>query len=203
MFRLCLFISAVIFSANLYAQQATPSPAVRRILEKAVTEVKENRQVFDKSNEKPLGDALADLTELSMNLIQQGKNVDATAVLKQIETLDADVMKMANAPEPVPAPRPAPQKPLLERMAGKWTHPNSGHIYYFAADGLFRENRKNDGGVHSQGRLVLVSPDVAEVALSNNHRLQVRLAGPDMLAVLVWGPAGKPVNQGIVLERMR
>lgn len=206
MLRLCLFISAVICSANLYAQQATPSPAVRRILEKTVIEVRRNRQAFDEANQKPLGDARTDLRQLSTKLIQDGKTVDATAVLKQIETLDIDVARMANAPAPVPVvgggARVPPQKPLLERLAGRWGHPNLGFAVVIDSTGAMQEIT-HTGKVQASGRLQILNTDTAEARLSNGYRCEYTPAGEDRLAMLVWEPSGKQFAEGRCLVRSK
>lgn len=200
MLRLCLLISAVICSANLYAQQETPSPAVERILDKAVTEVKKNRQAFDEANQKPLGDARVELQDLSTKLISDGKTVDATAVLKQIETLEAEVMKMAKAPAPVPAPRPIPEKPLLVRMAGKWTQ--NGHVdhYEFRPDSTARAINNQTGVVSTNGVIAVVG-DTATVKWNNGWIYMIKAVDDSSLALVGRiAPAGHK-KEGLLLWR--
>jgi len=123
---LLIALIAFVASANLYGQEPKPSPAVKRILEDTARKVRTNRQAFDKANEKPLAEARKALEELSTKLIKDGKAEEAAAVLKQVGTLEMDVMRIANAPAPMPVGGGGvgPQKPLLERLEGKWTHPN-------------------------------------------------------------------------------
>jgi hypothetical protein len=192
---LLLALVAVLFSANLYGQDTKkPSQAVERILNKAVMEVRKNRQEFDKANQKPLGDARVELQDLSTKLIKDGKTVDATAVLKQIETLDVDVMKRAGAPEPAPMPRPTPQKLLLEKLVGRWQRP--GYEYVIGADGMIRAS-DGDGG-----RLVLVSPEIAEVIWKTGTKTQYLMAHDDIACGVVLLPNGSR-KQIYVLERVK
>lgn len=90
-----------------------PSPAVKRILDKAVAEVKKNLAEFAKENEKPLGDARGELQGLFQKLVDGGKSEDAQAVVKQIETLQADVLRMASGGQK-PTLKPA-VKTILEK----------------------------------------------------------------------------------------
>jgi hypothetical protein len=71
---LILLIAFSLCSATVHGQEAKkPSPAVKRVLDKAVAEVKKNRQEFDKANAKPLGDARVELQDWSTKLIKDGK----------------------------------------------------------------------------------------------------------------------------------
>ena len=70
-------------------------------------------------------------------------------------------------------------------------------------DGKFHEDEKTSGKVNASGNIVELSDEVAEIKLSNAHRIQVMPAGNDRLALLVWDPAGKPALLGIVLERVK
>lgn len=88
-------------------------PAVKPILEEAVIEVRKNRQEFDRNNETPLAEARRDLQELVSKLVNDDKRGDAQAVLKQIETLQPDVLRIASGGER-PALKP-PVKTILEK----------------------------------------------------------------------------------------
>jgi hypothetical protein len=155
-----LLIGLIAFfaSANLYGQEAKkPSPAVTRILDEAVRAVKKNRVDFDKANQKPLGDARKALEELSTKLIKDGKADEAGAVLKQVGTLEADVMRMANAPAPVPAPVPA--EPQIDRQiqavlcGPKWRHGKHPNRYLFFPDGSYvLEGTRRTGTYEVVGR---------------------------------------------------
>lgn len=111
---LILFIAFSLFTATVYGQEKPmPSPAVKAMLDQAVVEVKRNRQEFAKANEKPLGDAREELQGLFQKLVDSGKSADAQAVLKQIETLQADVLRMASdGSKPTMKP---PVKTILEK----------------------------------------------------------------------------------------
>jgi hypothetical protein len=146
-----LFLLALIpflFSATLYGQEAKkPSPAVKRILDEAVRAVKKNRVDFDKANQKPLGEARKALEDLSKKLIEDGKAEEATAVLRQVGNLEADVMRMANAPPPMVGG--GQQKPS---PVGKWSWPDGGTIQ-LNADGTA------SGSWHSEKGLWTIGPD--------------------------------------------
>ena len=123
------------------ADELKPSPQVKRILDKAAVEVKKNRQEFDKANEKPLGEARKALEELSTKLIKDGKAEEATAVLKQVGTLETDVLRMANSPAIVAlggGARVAPNAQLIAYLCKqKWKHGGFSFRYSFNADGSY------------------------------------------------------------------
>lgn len=173
-----------------------PSPAAKKILEKAVAKVKTNRQEFDKANKKPLDEARAELQELAKKLVDDGKAQEATSVLKQVGTLDADVLKMANAPVPVAGGGAVPQKPLLERMAGKWRRGGNNDVFVIGPDGFVQISNGD------QGKLLLMSPEVAEVVLKSGWKLRVLMAQEDIACALEWDPRGRQ-TQGFVLEQMK
>ena len=200
--RPLFLLLAVLLSATVHGQEAKkPSPAVTRILDEAVRAVKRNRVDFDKANQKPLGEARKALDELSTKLIKDGKADEAAAVLRQVGTLEADVMRMANAPPPVPGGAVA-QKPLLERLAGRWAHPNDKAFYAIQPDGAIQQGNKGDGKVFRQGVLQLSADGSAEVAM-DGMRFKVREAGPDTIAIEMWDSAGKPGLLGVVLTRIK
>jgi hypothetical protein len=187
-----------------------PMPAVKRILDKTLLQVKKNRQEFAKANEIPFADARRELQALAKQLVDDGKTEEAAAVLKQVGTLEADLLSKADvsspapAPAPAPAPiKPAPQKPFQQRLVGAWTHPNSRLTYYFELDGSFHENWRADGKVNATGTVVWVTPEVAVIKMTNNYKIRVTPAGEDRLALLVWDELDKPVDLGMVLERSR
>lgn len=144
MHRVSLLIAFSLLSATVYGQEPKkPSPEVKKILDKAIAEVKKNRQEFDKANETPLGDAKKALAELSTKLIKGNKAIEAGVVLKQIETLEADVLKMANASEPPRAqPRGDTWSPVGAynyQQTDGWTakitiHPNGAITYHDKKD---------------------------------------------------------------------
>jgi hypothetical protein len=200
---LSIAIIASLWFTSVVMADDKPSPTVKRILDKAVGEVKKNLADFSKKSEKPLGDARLELQELSKKLIEDGKTVDATAVLKQIETLEADVMRMAKAPEHSGGGgKPAPQKPLLERMAGRWSHGSHDHAFFIEPNGNITEVVKRNGQVNSRGRAVNISDDVVEVRLENGYKSQMGLVGDKILAMVWWEPSGKPM-QGWFFERIK
>ncbi len=183
------------------ADEPKPSPAVKRILEDTARKVRTNRQAFEKANEKPLADARQELHELVAKLNKDGKTKEAIDTLKQVETLDADVMRMANAPMPAGGGAGAgPQKPLLERAAGKWTHPNYKYTFVVERTGEMAEITKT-GEVKYTGRLKALSDETAEAMMSHGYKVQVTPAGNDRLAIMVYSPDGKPWGEGRCLTR--
>lgn len=180
-------ISTLCFTSVVLAEDK-PSPAVKRILDKAVGKVRANRTEFDKANKKPLDEARAELQDLSTKLIKDGKTQEAGDVLRQVGTLEADVMRMANAPPPV-AGAGGPQKPLLERMAGKWESrdPDWQFFLEIRPDGVVRQITKASGRMGLEGRLTLLKPEQAEVTWSNGEKRYLLLAGEGVDAVLCYG----------------
>lgn len=194
-----VLVVAVICPAVLAEEK--PSPALKRILDKAVGSVRANRTEFDKASEKPLSEARQELQDLSTKLIKDGKTDEATAVLAHVKTLETDVMKMANAPAPS-AGRPVPTKPLLERMAGKWdTKASTIHMRVYA-NGSVEAVRNTDGGLHERASAKLISPEVVEVRWDSGFINHWRLAGEDTIAVYEWDAKGKR-TKGFSMERLQ
>ena len=188
--------------------------AIDEAVQNAVEAVEGNYAQFEDANEAPLAIARKSLNALVGRLNEAKKFAEATKVQNALANLDATVMQRAvpvivrpkPKPQPVPLVKPEekpPTKPLLERIAGKWTHPNSHLFYNIEANGSFREHLKTDSKINSEGTLVLLSPDRAEVKLTNNYRVEVRPADSDSLAILVWDSAGKPWGLGIVIQRIK
>lgn len=191
--------TAIIWMLPCSIALAKPSPAVKQILDKTVRDVKRNLQDFQKANKEPLSDARKDLQDLAKKLVDDRKEDEAKKVLEQIATLEADVMREANAPPMVIQP---PQKPLGERLVGKWDR--IGHIEYLKVqpDGQVALHRDDDDRVTVAGRFSLASPDIAEIAWDNGFQWQIRIAGDDAIAVFELAPKGGR-RQGFALERVR
>lgn len=198
-------IAALCLAAPSLADDKKPDPklsaAMKKILDKAVAEVTSNRNQFNAANEKPLGEARTALEVLAKKLVDEKKYEQVKAVTDQIATLEADVLKMAVAPAPAPAPRPAPQKPLLERLDGKWDRINNPAHYRLNKNGIAECVEDNGQKVISQGRMSVMSPDVAEIRWSDGFRDLFYLAGDDVIAVRQWLPDGK--RESFALERMK
>lgn len=204
MSRTVILLLAVLFSVIAHGQEAKKSsPAVTRILDEAVRAVKRNRVDFDKANQKPLGEARKALDDLSTKLIKDGKADEAAAVLRQVGTLEADVMRMANAPAPLAGGGAVRQKPLMERIVGKWSAGDYPE-YFMVNDGGAWMQVKNDGKgtVIESVAMQLLDYETAEVRYRSGWRLQCRLAGDDVLAVTEIGPDGRK-SRGFALERVR
>ena len=199
---LLIALVAFVATANLYGQEPKPSPAVKRILEDTARKVRTNRQAFDKANEKPLAEARKALEELSTKLIKDGKAEDATVVLKQVKTLDADVMRMANAPAPV-AGGAGPQKPLFERMAGRWRSRDGKMACVIDENGNFADFWGDREEIKEKGKLKILGDGVAEVLLTNGWKIVIRPAGDDALAMLAWTERGFEDGDGRIVFRER
>lgn len=187
------------------ASPSKSSSAVRQILDKAISEVKKNREAFkkavetsrkdyDKANEKPLGEAKRELQDLAKQLIEDGKTEEATAVLTQLKMLEADVMRMAGAGGEVE------QKPLLERMEGEWVNPNRVEKRLFSRDGKFTQLRAN--------RTVEVGPIPARengrkiaCVLRDGIRFEAWLIDDDRIAFVYNLPDGSFIGDGEVWFR--
>jgi len=189
-----------LFSANLFGQEVrSTSPAVKRIIDDAARTVKRNRTEFDKANQKPLDDARKQLEELSTKLIKDGKTDEAAIALRQIKTLEADVMRVANAP-PVAAGAVA-QKPLLERLAGKWDRPDTDESFLIESASSIWSISKSKG-IRTQMKLISVDQQKCDLQYHSGWRLSLRPAGEDAVAVFEWSPKGER-KKGFALERMK
>lgn len=194
---LSVTLLAVLLSATLSLADETPSPAVRRILDEASAEVKKNRQVFDKANEKPIAEAREQLQELAKTLVDEGKAEEATAVLKQISTLEKEVLGKADTPPSGTGKnKPTAQKALLERMAGKWRRAADNFVFVIGPDGVVQISNGD------QGKLVVASPEAAELVLKSGWRLRLLMAHEDVVCSLEWEPRGRQ-TPGFVLERIK
>ena len=191
---------AFVASANLYGEESKPSPAMKRILEDTARKVRTNRQAFDKANEKPLAEARQELQDLSTKLIKDGKNMEAQAVLKQIDTLGVDVMRMANAPAPMAGGGGAvPQKPLLERLAGKWSSPIGGTYHTIERNGVTQEVFKT-GKLHQGGQLKVMPDGTAEVVYPDGVRRTFSEVVGDKLAAEAYKPDGSLLGSEVLLR---
>ena len=194
-------IASLCFALTTKAEDKA-SPAVKKILDKAVAKVRTNRTEFDKANKKPLDEARAELQDLSTKLIKDGKTEEAGGVLKQVGTLEVDVMRMANAPAPVAGGGAAPQKPLLDRIAGKWDMGNWHMV--IEQDGSCKQVEKGNGIVSATGQFVLKDAGTAEMKLTNGWGWQCSMPmDDDKLVVFNWNPAGQRQAGGKVLERVK
>lgn len=197
-------VAGVCFAITANADNKLP-PAVKPILDKAVRDVKKNRDEFVKANKEPLRVARDALKELATKLIADGKSMEAQAVLKKVDTLDADVLKLADAPAPAPDPSPAPQKPLLERLAGRWYRPNDAINYWVIDGGGNAGCRKGADNIpcHADAKAIVVDDETAEIAWPTGIKWRIKMAGNDVLAVDETGLDGKSVSDGVVLTRKK
>lgn len=195
-------VATLCLASTVRAEDKLP-PGMKPILDKAVRDVRTNREAFDKANKKPFDEARKALEALSTKLIKDGKTDEAGVVLKQVGTLEADVLKSANAPTPVAgAGGPAQQKPLLDRLEGKWTHPNEPTIIQIEPNGAIRQYFKTDGKLFRQGQIQAMADGTAE-GLMDGEKFKISEAVGDRLAVEIWQPTGKQWGHGMVLTRTK
>jgi len=208
------FVLAVTALCSPVSGQDDYRAEMKQSIEAAVEKVSQNYEKFLADSEAPIEKARTDLTELNAKLNAKKMSKEATEVQTALNGLDQAVMKRAvpvvvppspkprPAPQP-PAPQPSEEKPLLSRLVGRWTHANFPFVYFFEPNAVFHENRKKDGEESSHGSVVIKDDHGAEVALSHGYKLLVRIVNNDMLAILVWDPAGLPVGDGFVVERIK
>jgi hypothetical protein len=200
-----VFLVAVASSATLCGQETKRAPAaMKRVIDKAVAEVRRNRQDFEKANQTPLEDARQELQDLAQNLIADGKTDEATAVLRQVKTLEADVLRIAKAPEPtaIGAGRGVSQKALVERLAGTWVHPNRAEKRIFNTDGTFTQLR-SDGGVEAGPQLFGSDGEKATCHFPTQFRFEAWLIDDDRVAFVYYAPNGALVGDGEVWFRKK
>lgn len=178
-----------------------PTPAVKKILDKAVVEVKKNREEFAKANEVPLDEARKELQELAKKLVDEGKAEEAAAVLTQVGTLVADVLGKDNAPKP--ATTAAPKTPSLEgRLQGEWAKANNPHSFKIQGQSLLEFSENAPLKPHARGKLEFPQgKEHAVVKLDNGFSFLLFSAGRDVMAMDVFDPQGKLTDNGVVLYR--
>jgi hypothetical protein len=198
---LLIALIAFVASATGSAQDVDPRklPAVKRVLDDAAKGVKANRNACDKANEAQLAKARDELKEIAKKLLDDGKTEAAAAILNQVKTLDREVLGAANTPATVPGS----QKPLLEKMSGRWTHPNADLILEIDSSGTYREVRKSDRSISTTGRLVLKTKGVASSRLANGFMVELRVVGEDdAIGLFLWDPTGSPAGDGSLWLKM-
>jgi hypothetical protein len=184
-------IATLCIASNAYAIDKTPA-AMKRVIDKAVAEVKKNRQDFEKANQAPLEEAKEELQDLAKKFIEESKTEEAQTVLRQVKSLDADVLRMAKAPDPVEpgGGRGPAQKPLLERLAGKWDRTDWDSIFRFHLNGT-AEAGKDDGTFGLRGRIAVLDPDHFDVAWDDGWRHQFLLDGDVIVLLRQFNPEGR------------
>lgn len=165
-----------------------------------------------RKSEASVDEAKADLENgykrLVAELTKKDKLTEAQAIKTELASIwtqtTVDSPRPTPKPDPTPTvPKPAPQKSLLERMAGKWTHPNADLILHITADGKYYEVRKVDNSINTTGRLALKSSGVAAAKLANGFAVELRIAGDgDAIGLFLWDPSGKPAGDGSLWLKM-
>lgn len=198
-----LFAILFLVKPSLADEKAKPSPVVTKILDKAVSEVRKNRQAFDKANEKPIAEARQELQDLATNLIKDGRTDEATAVLGQVKTLEADVMQIAKTVVGGGG-KSVSDKPFLERLAGKWNRSNDPSYWVIERDGTAGcRNLQSHKPCHPDSKVRVVDEEAAEIVWPQGWRWRIRMAGNDVLAIHETGPDGKVFADGLILTRQK
>jgi len=178
-----------------------PTPAMKRILDKAILAVKKNREEFAKANEGPLQEARKDLQDLAKKLVGDGKADDAAVVLKQVGTLEADVLGKTNASEP--KTKAALKTPSLEdRLQGEWAKANNPHSFKIQGHTLLEFSENAPLQAHAKGKLEFPQgKEHAVVKLDNGFSFLLFSAGQNVMAMDVFDPQGKLTDNGVVLYK--
>ncbi|MGB8852695.1 MAG: hypothetical protein WCC69_03920 [Pirellulales bacterium] len=189
---LSIGLAAVASFASHALADDKPLPAVKRILDKATLQVKKNRDSFDKANEIPLAAARTELQDLAKQLMDQGKADEAGAVIKQSKTLQADAL----------AANSVTARALKDRLQGEWAKANHPHFFKIQGQTLleFSENaplKTNATGKidFSQGK------EYAVAKLDNGFSLWLFSAGEHVMAMEIFDPQGKLIDNGLVLYK--
>ncbi len=99
-------------------------------------------------------------------------------------------------------PRPVPQKSLLERMAGKWSHPNCVFEHEITPSGVVKEFKKS-GDLNADGKLRPTSSEEAEARLSNGFVIKFQIYDDDTMVMRAYKPDGGEVGEGFLKIRVR
>jgi hypothetical protein len=170
------------------------------IIGRAEEAVASNLAAFIKANEAPLQTARSELATLIKEMNETGKQSLATSLQTRLNKLDETIQKRVSAKVPIVEP---PQKPLLERLAGKWDRSLHEGYLLVNANGSIALHRDIDNSVVVRGRCSTKAPDVIEVAWQDGSRWELRMAGDDTIAVYEWSADGSRYGDGYALERIR
>lgn len=164
-----------------------------------------------RKSEASVDEAKADLENGYKRLVAELTKRDKLTQAQAIKTELASIWTQTtvNSPRPTPkpdptptVPKPVPQKSLLERMAGKWTHQDHMAVFHIEPNGNITEVLKRNGQVNSHGRLARISSDVGEVRFNGGYKCQMGLVGENTLAMVWWEPNGNPIR-GWFMERVK
>lgn len=172
---------------------------VERITTKAQDAVASNLSSYVMANAKPLKEARDEMAELIARLNKEGRKQLATTLQNRLNNLEESIRKRVDAKLPV---IPPPQKPLLQRLVGKWKCPTHPSFFVIEADGTIHEDNVSGHTLHKG--VLQDTGDGRPVAMQENGwKWRVREAGGDGLAIEIFNPEGKPHGHGIVLERVK
>lgn len=198
---LILLLAFSLLTANLYADtDRDVYDEADGIFKQAEEAVGTNLATFVQANEKPLAKAREEMAELIARMNKEGRSQLATSLQKRLNGLEETVQKRVRTEVPIVVP---PEKPLLERMEGKWIAHDYPE-YFMVNDGGAWIQVKNDGKgtVIESVAMQLLDYETAEVRYKSGWCLQCRLAGDDVLAVTEIRPDGRK-SRGFALERGR
>ena len=169
---------------------------IREAEETASEKVRESWDRFQTDIQAPLDQARMGLNSAITKLNQDKSYNDAKTVQKALADLEKTVMSKTVVIVIQP-----PQKPLLERMAGKWIRTNHPDAFVISADRSAEVINQNTRQVIATGKLALDKEGLGKIAWSNNVVWMMRMTDDDCLAVSETDPVGNPLGDGLVLTR--
>ena len=181
-------------------EKEVPKVSTREIIreaeETASEKVRESWDRFQTDIQAPLDQARMELNR-AITMLNQGKRFnDAKTVQKALADLEKTVMSKTVVIVIQP-----PQKPLLERMAGKWIRTNHPDAFVISADRSAEVINQNTRQVIATGKLALDKEGLGKIAWSNNVVWMMRMTDDDCLAVSETDLVGNPLGDGLVLTR--
>ena len=197
-------------------EKEVPKVSTREIIreaeETASEKVRESWDRFQTDIQAPLDQARMDLGLAITKLNQVKRFNDAKTVQKALADLEKTVLSKTvviviqppqKPPDMKPEPIP-PQKPLLERMAGKWNRKTFPEYFVIQPNGTWqRISKDGKDTVLDSAAMQLRTPEELEVRYPSGWRLLCRLAGDDVIAVIEFRPTGEPASDGWALERIK
>ena len=182
--------------------QGQQSAVVKKAIEKATKQVRENLEEFEEQNKAPFAAAKQELTDEITKLNKAGKNDEATQVQNALNKLEETVLEKAKAPQKAQQPVVGNGVPLKETLVGKWDRGNSNLYWVILPNRVAGARKIADGAVpHPDSRFDIVAADLAEIVWPGNLRWRIRAAGDNHLAVEEIAADGKVIGDGLVLTR--
>ena len=201
--------SNLLLAADENEKEVDTKEIIREAEETASEKVRESWELFQTDIQAPLDQARMELNRAITMLNQDKRFNDAKTVQKALADLEKTVLSKTvviviqppqKPPDMKPEPIP-PQKPLLERMAGKWIRTNHPDAFVISADRSAEVINQNTRQVIATGKLALDKEGLGKIAWSNNVVWMMRMTDDDCLAVSETDPVKNPLGDGLVLTR--